>query len=336
MSERVLIIGGGLGGLFSGAILAKEGMEVTVLEKNVSIGGGLQSFTRFGEVFDTGMHVLGGLQEGGNIRRLCQYLGIWDKVHVRAVPTECSERIFFAEDGRSYEIASGREGFVASLARHFPVQRDCLVRYVEALYRIVDEMDLFHLRPSADNLPKHSEEFGMPADAFIAKYISDRRLRQVVAYVNSLYGGRADETPAFVHAAISVLHINGTYRFAGGSHLFAETLADVIRNHGGSRTATNITGSSVNTLYQNLRNGSPQIVWATYNMNTPRTVNSWYINSTGKYFSYPRGTHVMVLRGYDANYVYFMDPYGGSYKTFSRSAFNSKYQLLGQQAILVK
>ena len=71
MSERVLIIGGGLGGLFSGAILSKEGMEVTVLEKNVSIGGGLQSFTRFGEVFDTGMHVLGGLQEGGNVRRLC-------------------------------------------------------------------------------------------------------------------------------------------------------------------------------------------------------------------------------------------------------------------------
>lgn len=31
-----------------------------------------------------------------------------------------------------------------------------------------------------------------------------------------------------------------------------------------------------------------------------------------------------------------MDPYGASYKTFSRSAFNSKYQLLGQQAILVK
>ena len=232
MSERVLIIGGGLGGLFSGAILAKEGMEVTVLEKNVSIGGGLQSFTRFGEVFDTGMHVLGGLQEGGNIRRLCQYLGIWDKVHVRAVPSECSERIFFAEDGRSYEIASGREGFVASLVRYFPDQRDRLVRYVEALYRIVDEMDLFHLRPSADNIPKHSEEFGMPADAFIAKYISDRRLRQVVAYVNSLYGGRADETPAFVHAAISVLHINGTYRFAGGSHLFAETLADVIKDNG--------------------------------------------------------------------------------------------------------
>lgn len=115
-----------------------------------------------------------------------------------------------------------------------------------------------------------------------------------------------------------------------------KSMNTVIKNHGGSRTAKNITGASVVDLYKNLRNGSPQIVWATYNMNTPKSVNSWYINSTGKYFSYPRGTHVMVLRGYDANNIYVMDPYGGSYKTFSRSAFNSKYQLLGSQAIIVK
>ena len=115
-----------------------------------------------------------------------------------------------------------------------------------------------------------------------------------------------------------------------------KSMNSVIKNHGGNRTATNITGSSVTDLYRNLRNGYPQLVWATYNMNTPKTVNSWYINSTGKYFSYPRGTHVMVLRGYDANNVYVMDPYGGIYKTFSRSAFSSKYQLLGQQAILIK
>ena len=38
---KVCIIGAGLGGLFTGAILAKEGFEVTVLEKNATIGGGL-------------------------------------------------------------------------------------------------------------------------------------------------------------------------------------------------------------------------------------------------------------------------------------------------------
>lgn len=31
--EKIIIIGGGLGGLFTGALLAKEGYPVTVLEK---------------------------------------------------------------------------------------------------------------------------------------------------------------------------------------------------------------------------------------------------------------------------------------------------------------
>ena len=81
MDKSAIIIGGGLGGLFTGAILSKEGLNVTVVEKNATVGGGLQSFTRFGEVFDTGMHVIGGLQRGGNIRRLCDYLGILDEMH---------------------------------------------------------------------------------------------------------------------------------------------------------------------------------------------------------------------------------------------------------------
>ena len=70
--KTAVIIGGGLGGLFTGAILAKEGFEVTILEKNSTIGGGLQTFRRFGEVFDTGMHIIGGMQKGGNIRKICQ------------------------------------------------------------------------------------------------------------------------------------------------------------------------------------------------------------------------------------------------------------------------
>ena len=233
MAKRVLIIGGGLGGLFCGAILAKEGLQVTILEKNATIGGGLQSFTRFGEAFDTGMHVVGGLQEGGNIRRLCKWLGIWDKVHVRAIPSECTDRLYFAEDKQYYDVASSKEGFVDSLSKHFPNQRDNLKAYVEAMYRLVDEMDLFHLRPSTRDIFSHSEEFVMPADAFIRKYISDEKLQQIVAYVNPLYGGRKDMTPAFIHATISVLHINGMNRFAGGSQLFAETLCDVIKEHGG-------------------------------------------------------------------------------------------------------
>ena len=81
-NKSVVIIGAGLGGLFCGAILAKEGYDVTILEKNATIGGGLQSFRRFGETFDTGMHVVGGMRHGGNIWRICRYLGIVDRVRL--------------------------------------------------------------------------------------------------------------------------------------------------------------------------------------------------------------------------------------------------------------
>ena len=74
--KSVVIIGGGLGGLFTGAILSHEGMNVTILEKNATIGGGLQSFKRFGMVFDTGMHVIAGLGPNGNIRRLWMWMMI--------------------------------------------------------------------------------------------------------------------------------------------------------------------------------------------------------------------------------------------------------------------
>jgi all-trans-retinol 13,14-reductase len=237
MVKSVVIIGGGLGGLFCGAILAKEGLQVTVLEKNATIGGGLQTFTRFGEVFDTGMHVVGGLQPGGNIWCICRYLGIGDKVRVREVDPDCTDRLYFAEDRRYYTIAKGREAYVETLAKDFPHERENLKRYVDALYALTEELDLFYLRPMRTDLYNHSDEFLMAADDFIAKYISDRRLRSVVAYMNPLYGGKEGHTPAYVHAVISVLYINGASRFVGGSSHFADLLADVIREHGGEVVA---------------------------------------------------------------------------------------------------
>ena len=69
--KSIIIIGGGLGGLFTGALLAKEGYGVTVLEKNAAIGGGLQTFQRAGVTFETGMHILGGLRPGASISKIC-------------------------------------------------------------------------------------------------------------------------------------------------------------------------------------------------------------------------------------------------------------------------
>lgn len=231
--NKIIIIGGGLGGLFTGAILAKEGQQVVVLEKNATIGGGLQTFKRFGESFDTGMHVIGGMQPGGNIRRICEYLGIANQVALMDVDSDCTDSLYFAEDKTTYEIKKGKQGFVESLASYFPEERDGLEHYLQATFAISDSVDLFNLRPSSDMLAMHSDDFLMAADAFIAKYIKNEKLRSVVAYMNPLYGGRHDETPAFIHAIITTLYVNGASRFVGGSCKFANLLASVIENHGG-------------------------------------------------------------------------------------------------------
>ena len=117
-----------------------------------------------------------------------------------------------------------------------------------------------------------------------------------------------------------------------------KSINNVIQNQHGKHKAVNKTGASFSELLGFLEEGKPVIVWSTYNMQTPKTVNSWYIATSAgpEYFSYPRGTHVCVLRGYDSKYIYLADPYGATNKKFTRSAFNDKYKLLGRQAVLMQ
>mgnify|MGYP002623248072 CR=1 FL=1 len=229
--QRVAIIGGGLGGLFTGALLSKEGYEVTVLEKNHTLGGGLQTFLRHGMRFETGMHILGGMREGGSIRRICDYLGV-DLV-LRPTDPDCMDAVTYFSDGKTYRIPEGREAFVDYLSKEFPQESSQIKAYVDAVYALADEVDLFWLRRGKDHLFAHSEQFLWAADELIAHYIHDPRLQDLLAYMNPMYGGVAGHTPAYIHALINVLYIEGPSRFVGGSQQLADALAAVISHHGG-------------------------------------------------------------------------------------------------------
>ena len=233
MTERIVIIGGGIGGLFTGAILAKEGFAVTILEKNANIGGGLQTFVRDGETFETGMHILGGLRKGGSIHKICHWLGIVERLNLRDVDAECMDSLHYFSDNRTYRIAEGRDNFAGNMARSFPAETDNIERYVRALFDLADEVDFFYLRRNEGGIISHSEEFLMSADEFIAKYIGDPKLRDILAYMNPMYGGVAQHTPAYIHALINVLYISGANRFVGGSSQLADALRDVVESNGG-------------------------------------------------------------------------------------------------------
>lgn len=128
-----------------------------------------------------------------------------------------------------------------------------------------------------------------------------------------------------------------TRGYGAFSPVITKSLQSAIDQRKGTHTAKNISKCTFDTLLSNLSDGRPAIVWATYNMQQPTDVNAWYINSTGKYFEYPKGTHVMVLCGYDKDNVYLMDPYNYSTaKKFTKTSFKTYWDLLGNQAIVLE
>jgi len=71
----VIIIGAGISGLTSAALLSKAGLKVCILERHYLIGGYLQGFDRKDFIFDTAIHWLNQCGKDGTVSRLFNYIG---------------------------------------------------------------------------------------------------------------------------------------------------------------------------------------------------------------------------------------------------------------------
>jgi all-trans-retinol 13,14-reductase len=229
--QSVIIIGGGIGGLFCGAILSKEGYVVEIFEQHYKIGGGLHHFKREGVEFETGMHVVGAFQPDGVMNKICSYLGIMDKLRILPADDDCFEFFQIGSDNRNYRYAKGRERFTETLAADFPEEKENIKRYVCAIYDIVKEVKHFNLK--VGDLDIHSEKFMLSVGDFINSFTGNEHLRSVLALSNPLYGGEQYKTPVYIHAIVSVLYIESASRMAGGSRQLADALVETIRQAGG-------------------------------------------------------------------------------------------------------
>jgi C-3',4' desaturase CrtD len=76
---RVVVVGAGVGGLGTGAMLARAGQDVTVLEAHIYPGGCAGTFYHQGYRFDAGATLPAGFEPGGVMQQLGSALGIdWD------------------------------------------------------------------------------------------------------------------------------------------------------------------------------------------------------------------------------------------------------------------
>ncbi|MCB0245032.1 MAG: FAD-dependent oxidoreductase, partial [Anaerolineae bacterium] len=77
MSVRnVVIIGAGIGGLTTAAVLARAGLNVTLLEAHIYPGGCAGTFYHQGYRFDAGATLAGGFYPGGPMDLVARSAGI--------------------------------------------------------------------------------------------------------------------------------------------------------------------------------------------------------------------------------------------------------------------
>jgi all-trans-retinol 13,14-reductase len=234
MTREIIIIGGGIGGLFCGAFLSREGYSVKIFEQHHKIGGGLHQFEREGVSFETGMHLVGGFQEGGVLNRICSYLGVMDKLSIMPEDENCRELFHIARDGKKYIIPQGSGRFVEQLSSEFPEERENIERYIKAVYAICDETKLYNLEIPASSFQSHSGFILRSVGDFIDSFTKNERLRSVLAMGNPLYAGDRYKTPAYIHALITKLYMESAGRFAGGSRQLADALTEAITREGGA------------------------------------------------------------------------------------------------------
>lgn len=227
----VVIIGSGLGGLVSGAILSRNGLRVAVLEKHHTIGGCLQTFVRDGVKFETGMHYIGSLREGEILGRFFRYLGLDRDVELSELDRNCYDMISIG--GSRYPWANSSERFVESLSRQFPDQRHNLKQYVDLVAKVAASSPLYSFANFDKVALLDPSYVKQSVNETIDSLIDNASLREVLAGNLPLYAGVKDVTPLYVHALIWDFYNRSAFRVVGGSDAIARSLARSIERNGG-------------------------------------------------------------------------------------------------------
>ena len=242
MSEsryNAVIIGSGLGGLVSAYILSKNGMKVAVFEKHSVPGGCLQSFSRGGVRFETGMHYIGSMGEGEALYRYFKHLGIVDNLPLSKMDEDAYELISF--NGEPYRYATGHERFIDTLSPQFPGNAGDIREYVSMCAHVTETSPMYSFGPH-DNIALLNPDHVLKSVSEVIDGITaNPRLRNVLTGISPLYGGVKDVTPLYIHALIWDFYNKGAYRIVGGSDRIAALLCDRIRSFGGEI----FTGSEV-------------------------------------------------------------------------------------------
>jgi len=242
MNQKVIVIGAGIGGLTTAALLAKAGYEVTVLEAQTYAGGCAGTFFHKGYRFEAGATVAGGFQPNGPHAVAADLLGInWKvKQHDPAWVVHLPDR--------EVELTQDHQDVLAKFPR--------TASFWDEQQKVADlawKMSAQGLPFPPTNLAEFSQltKVGLsnfPADlrmipfAFssVHDWLKRKNLADDKAFVRFLDStllisaqATTERTNALYGATAIDLSRQGVYHIEGGIGGLAETLVDKIRELGG-------------------------------------------------------------------------------------------------------
>ncbi|MBO9129154.1 phytoene desaturase family protein [Bacillus sp. 165] len=234
MKQKVVIIGGGLGGLSAAIKLAGQGHEVTILEKNERAGGKLNIRSGKGYTFDTGPSIL---SMPWVLEQLFESVGrnIHDYIQIERI--EPQWRTFF-EDGTVIDLLGDLPSMLEQLKTISPTDAERFFDYMSYASKLYDlNMKSFYKRSlsglselrSMHNLKELLAMDPMKSmDQATKKYFKDKHLQQLFNFLIMYIGSSPYHAPAVLSQLAHVQLGLGIYYVQGGMYNIAKAMLKVL------------------------------------------------------------------------------------------------------------
>ncbi|WP_104132869.1 phytoene desaturase family protein [Cryobacterium sp. M91] len=238
---RTIVIGGGIAGLASAALLAREGHEVTLLEARSELGGRAGVWNTGGFRFDTGPSWYLMPEVFEHFYRL---LGTSAAEQLDLVKLDPGYRVHFEGDKAPVDILADRAANIRLFEQLQPGAGAALRRYLDSaaetydlavqrfLYSSYESFRPFLVPDVLRRLGRLARLLLQPLDKFVAGFVSDPRLRQILGYPAVFLGSAPNLTPSMYHLMSHLDLADGVLYPQGGFGTLIDSISALARAEG--------------------------------------------------------------------------------------------------------